>query len=117
MRLRPDPTLHFLLVWPGAPVFAIIGASLDRPSNPVSTSLAGWLLTLVLWSVFGVRSVIHQWNALPREPWARWPDLSRALAVELSLLVGVSLIALLSALATLVVFGLLVVQITRALIC
>ncbi len=116
MRRLHDPTLHFLLIWPGAPVLAMIGASLDGPSNPVSTSLAGWLLTLVLWSVFGARSVIHQWNNLPRKPRARWPELSQALAVELSLLVGIGLITLVSALAALVVFGLLAVQMTRAVI-
>ncbi|MCX7789958.1 MAG: hypothetical protein N2378_04895 [Chloroflexaceae bacterium] len=116
MRLLHDPTLHFLLVWPSAPVLAIIGDTLDRPSNPVSTSHAGWLATLALWSVFGARSVIHQWNALPRSPGARWPELSRALTVELSLLVGTGLITLVAALATLVVFGLLAIQMTRALI-
>ncbi len=115
MRLLHDPTLHFLLVWPGAPVLAMIGVSLDSPTNPVSTGLAGWLLTLLLWSVFGVRSVIYQWNALPRDPGTRRPDLSRALAVELGLLAGVCLTTLLSSLAALLVFGLLVAQIVGAL--
>lgn len=116
MRLLQDPTLHFFLVWLGAPIFAIIGVSLDRPSNRVSTGLAGWLITFVLWSALGMRSVIHQWRALPRSPGARRPDLSRVLFVEVRLLVGVGLVTLLAAVAAVVVFGLLAAQIAHALL-
>jgi hypothetical protein len=116
VRLLQDPTLHFFLVWLGAPIFAIIGVSLDKPANPVSISLAGWLATLVLWSAFGIRSVIHQWKALPRSPGARRPDLSRALSVELLLLVGVGSVTLLTAVAAVFMFGLLAAQITRTLL-
>ncbi|MCS6938474.1 MAG: hypothetical protein RMJ55_02915 [Roseiflexaceae bacterium] len=108
-----DPTLHFFLVLLGSPICAIIGVSLDQPSNQVSTSLVGWLVTLVLCSVFGIRSVIHQWNALPCSPTKQWPDLSQALGIRLRLLIGVGLIALVSAMATVLLFGLLAVQIIQ----
>ncbi|MCS6909945.1 MAG: hypothetical protein NZM11_05175 [Anaerolineales bacterium] len=116
MRLLQDPTLHFFLVWLGAPIFAIIGVSLDRPAYPVSTGLAGWLITFVLWNALGVRSVSHQWRALPRSSGARRPDLSRAFGAEMRLLVGVGLVTFLAAVAALIVSALLMVQITQALL-
>lgn len=94
-------------------MFAIIGVSLDRPSNHVSTGVAGWLVTLVLWSGFGVRSVIHQWNALPRSPTKQWPDLSQAPGLELLLLIGIGLITLISVIAAILLFGLLTTQIIQ----
>lgn len=106
-----DPTLHFFFALLGAPIFAMIGVSLDRTSNQVSNSVAGWLVTLVLWSAFGIRSVIHQWNALPRSSTKQWPDLSQAPGLELRLLIGVGLITLVSVMATILLFGLLAVQI------
>lgn len=108
-----DPTLHFFLALLGAPILAMIGVSLDRTSNEVLTGMAGWLATLVLWSVFGIRSVLHQWNALPRLPTARWPDLSQAPGIELRLLIGVGLITLASVITTILMLGLLAVQISH----
>lgn len=111
MRLLRDPTLHFFFALLGVPLVAMIGVSLDRPSNQVSTGLASWLVTLVLWSAFGIRSVIHQWNALPHSPTKPWPDLSQAPGVELRLLIGVGLITLVSVITAIILFGLLATQI------
>jgi len=113
MRLLRDPTLHFCAVWLTAPIFALVGTSLNRPSNALSASLAGWFLTLSLWSAFGIRSVVYQWKALPHSSEGRWPDLSRTTGIELRILVSVSLVTLFSFLAALIVFGLLTVQCFR----
>ncbi len=111
-----DPTLHFFFALLGAPIFAMIGVSFDRPSNQISNSVAGWLVTLVLWSAFGIRSVIHQWNALPRSSTKQWTDLSQAPGLELRLLIGVGLITLISAIAAIILFGLLAAQIIQTLL-
>jgi hypothetical protein len=57
--------------------------------------------------------VIHQWNTLPRSPTQQWPDLSQAPGIELRLLIGVGLITLVSVIATILLFGLLAVQIIQ----
>jgi hypothetical protein len=111
-RLR-DPTLHFFVVWLLAPIFAIVGASLDRAAWDLSATLVGWLITLSLWSGFGIRSVVYQWKALPRSPRKRWPDLSRITAIELNLLTGIGLVTLVSSIAALMVCGLLIVDIVN----
>lgn len=114
MRLLRDPTLHFFVVWLMAPILAIVGTSLDRPSNDLSAPLAGWFLTLSLWSGFGIRSVVYQWQALPRSPKGQWPDLSRTTGIELCVLVSVSLVTLFSFVAAVVVFGLLALGLANA---
>lgn len=108
MRLLRNPTLHFCIVWLTAPIFALVGTSLDRPSNALSASLAGWFLTLSLWSIFGIRSARYQWKSLPRSAEGRRPDLLRTSGTELRILVTVTLVTLFSFLAALIVFGLLV---------
>jgi hypothetical protein len=111
MRLLRDPTLHFFVVWLLAPIFAIVGASLDRAAWDLSATLVGWLITFSLWSGFGIRSVVYQWKALPRSPRKRWPDLSRTTAIELHLLTGTGLVTLVSSIAALMVCGLLIIDI------
>lgn len=111
MRLLRDPTLHFLVIWLAAPIFALVGVSMDRPSNDLSTALVGWFVTLCLWSLFGVRSLVYQWKALPRTPSARWPNLSESMGIELRLLIGIGLITLFSSVAAVFVFGLLAIDI------
>ncbi|WP_041333648.1 hypothetical protein [Roseiflexus sp. RS-1] len=111
MRLLRDPTLHFFVVWLLAPIFAIVGASLDRAAWDLSATLVGWLITFSLWSGFGIRSVVYQWKALPRSPRKRWPDLSRTTAIELHLLTGTGLVTLVSSIAALIVCGLLIIDI------
>lgn len=113
MRLLHDPTLHFFFALLGAPLVAMIGVSLDRSSNQVSTGVAGWFVTLVIWSTLGIRSVLHQWNALPRSPTKQWPDLSQTPGIELRLLVGIGLITLTSAIAAIILFALLATQIIQ----
>jgi len=111
-RLR-DPTLHFFVVWLLAPIFAIVGASLDCAAWDLSATLVGWLITFSLWSGFGIRSVVYQWKALPHSPQKRWPNLSRITAIELSLLTGISLVTLVSSIAALIVCGLLIIDIAN----
>ncbi len=41
MRRLRDPTLHFFVVRPCAPIFAIVGASLDRAACDLSATLVG----------------------------------------------------------------------------
>jgi hypothetical protein len=60
MRRLHDPTLHFFVVWLLAPIFAIVGASLDQSACDLSTTQVGWLITLSLWNGFGIRSVVYQ---------------------------------------------------------
>jgi hypothetical protein len=111
-RLR-DPTLHFFVVWLLAPIFAIVGASLDCAAWDLSATLVGWLITFSLWSGFGIRSVVYQWKALPRSPRKRWPDLSRTTSVELRLLTGIGLVTLLSSVAALIVCGQIIIGIAN----
>jgi len=110
MRLLRDPTLHFFVVWLLAPIFAIVGASLDCAAWDLSATLVGWLITLSLWSGFGIRSVVYQWKALPHSPQKRWPDLSRITAIELNLLTGIGLVTLVSSIAAMIVCGLLIID-------
>ncbi|MBO9343406.1 MAG: hypothetical protein J7454_15710 [Roseiflexus sp.] len=110
MRLLRDPTLHFFVVWLLAPIFAIVGASLDCAACDLSATLVGWLITLSLWSGFGIRSVVYQWKALPHSPQKRWPDLSRITAIELNLLTGIGLVTLVSSIAAMIVCGLLIID-------
>jgi len=114
MQLLRDPTLHFFVIWLLAPIFAMVGASLDSAADDLSATLVGWFATLSLWSGFGIRSVVHQWKAMPRSPQARRPDLSKTTFIELNLLIGISLVTLLSSLAAVVVFGLLMIGIANA---
>ncbi len=109
MRHLHNPTLHFFVVWLLAPIFAIVGASLNQSACDLSTTQVGWLITFSLWSGFGIRSVVYQWKALPRSPQKRWPDLSRITAIELNLLTGIGLVTLVSSIAALIVCGLLII--------
>ncbi len=113
MRHLHNPTLHFFVVWLLAPIFAIVGASLNKSACDLSTTQVGWLITFSLWSGFGIRSVAYQWKALPRSPRKRWPDLSRTTSVELRLLTGIGLVTLLSSVAALIVCGQLIIGIAN----
>ena len=101
------------MVWLLAPIFAIVGASLDQSACDLSTTQVGWLITFSLWSGFGIRSVAYQWKALPRSPRKRWPDLSRTTSVELRLLTGIGLVTLLSSVAALIVCGQIIIGIAN----
>ncbi len=59
------------MVWLLAPIFAIVGASLDQSAFDLPTTQVGWLITFSLWSGFGIRNVAYQWKALPRSPYER----------------------------------------------
>ncbi len=113
MRHLHNPTLHFFVVWLLAPIFAIVGASLNKSACDLSTTQVGWLITFSLWSGFGIRSVAYQWKALPRSSRKRWPDLSRTTSVELRLLTGIGLVTLLSSVAALIVCGQLIIGIAN----
>jgi hypothetical protein len=97
-----------------APIFAIVGTSLDCADCNPSATLVGWLATLSVLSIFGARSIAYQWNAMPRKPQESWPDLSRTRKIELRLLIGIGLVTLFSLIAALIVCGLLIVSIARA---
>jgi predicted MFS family arabinose efflux permease len=76
--------------------------------------LAGWLVTFSLLSIFGIRSIVYQWKAMPRKHQEQWPDLSRTPTIELRLLIGIGLLTLLSFIAALIVCGLLIIGIANA---
>ena len=95
-----DPTLQFIVSLFVAPLFAILGVSLDG----AFTSLAGWLVTLCLWSFFAVRSARHLWQSLARAPLT---------AIEIRLLVGITVFAALVTAAAVVVAALLIEGVTR----
>lgn len=111
MRLFFDPTLQFLFILLLAPLCAMLSASLESSQNTFSTELAGWLVTLSLWSFFAIRSVRHQWKSMKRSQSNGWHYLLQR-PIELRLLVGVSVCAVIATLAGVVVAALLIADIT-----
>jgi hypothetical protein len=116
MRLLHNPTLHFLVILILAPIFAVVGTSLDCADWDLSATLAGWLVTLSLLSIFGIRSIVYQWKAIPRKYQERWSDLLRAFGIELRLLMGIGLVTLFSLIAALIICGFLILSIVNAII-
>ncbi len=93
-----DPTLQFIISLLVAPLFAILGVSLAG----ASTSLAGWLVTLCLWIFFAVRSARHLWKSMARAPLT---------SVEMRLLAGITVFAVLVTVAAVVVAALLIAEV------
>ena len=103
MQIMRDPTLQFIISLVVAPLFAILGVSLAG----ASTSLAGWLVTLCLWSFFAVRSARHLWQSLACAPLT---------SIEMRLLVGITLFAALITAAALIVAALLIADVTEGIV-
>ena len=99
-----DPTLQFLISLLLAPLFAIVGTSVGDAETALHLSLAGWLVTLVIWGVFAIRSARHLWQRVPGAPFS---------AVELRLRLGITLFAVLISVTAVVVAVLLVMALIR----
>lgn len=107
------PTVQFFGVFIAAPLAAMAGVALDSPALPMSTSLAGWWVTLMLWVVFGVRSLHYEWRTLPREPGSQRPNWKTLTFLELKALLAVALVTVLAAMLALALLGLLTMQALR----
>lgn len=110
MKWLRCPTAQFFVAFILSPVFAVLGDVLDSPASPVSTRWAGWLITLVLWAAFGIRSMRYEWQHLPRAPGSQRLSLTVALLLEFKALFAIALVTVLSAIAALVLSGVLVTQ-------
>jgi hypothetical protein len=97
MQIMRDPTLQFIISLVVAPLFAIVGVSLAG----ASASLAGWLVTLCLWSFFAVRSARHLWQSLARAPLT---------SIEMRLLAGITVFAVIISVTAVVVAILLLIE-------
>ncbi len=88
----------------------MLGVSLGRPADPISLGLIGWLITLTLWVIFGVRSVRYECKTLPRSTATARTNRVAASFLQWKVLWVIALVTVLSALLALVILGLLVMQ-------
>ncbi|MCA9900036.1 MAG: hypothetical protein H6654_16700 [Ardenticatenaceae bacterium] len=103
-KIFRDPTLQFIISLLVAPLFAILGTSVGTAGAALPLSLAGWLVTLIIWSFFAIRSARHQWRQLPRAPFS---------PVDLRLRMGITFFAVVVVVTAVVVAVLLIMALIR----
>jgi len=99
-----NPTLQFIISLLVAPLFAILGTSVGNAETALPLSLAGWLVTLIVWSFFAIRSARHQWRTGSRAPFS---------GIDLRLRVGITFFAVVVVITAVIVAVLLVVALIR----
>lgn len=110
MKWLRHPTVQFFVAFILSPMSAALGDVLDSPDSPISTRWAGWMATLILWAAFGIRSARYEWQRLPRATGSRRPSLTTASLLEFKVLFAIALVTVLSAIAALILSGMLAVQ-------
>ena len=104
MRPFRDPTLQFIISLVVAPLVAILGTSVGQGDAALPLSLAGWLVTLLIWCFFAVRSARHLWRQVSGAPFS--PS-------GLRLRVGITFFAVIIAVTAVVVAVLLIIALIR----